>query len=114
MNLAAGQGHPSAAMDLSFANLALGVEHLALGRRARESGAGVPREIDDEIARLKLESLGVAIDTLTPGPGGLPERLDRPGPDRLSAAAGPEPTSAGGTTPRTPVLRASAAGSVRR
>ncbi len=67
VNLAAGQGHPSAAMDLSFANLALGVEHLALAGDTLENRVlDVPRDIDDEIARLKLESLGVAIDTLTP------------------------------------------------
>jgi adenosylhomocysteinase len=67
VNLAAGQGHPSAAMDLSFANLALGVEHLVLAGDTLESRVlDVPRDIDDEIARLKLESLGVAIDALTP------------------------------------------------
>jgi adenosylhomocysteinase len=67
VNLAAGQGHPSAAMDLSFANLALGVEHLVLhGDELPNRVLDVPREIDGEIARLKLESLGVAIDELTP------------------------------------------------
>jgi adenosylhomocysteinase len=67
VNLAAGQGHPSAAMDLSFANLALGVEHLVLhGGALPNRVLDVPREIDDEVARLKLESLGVAIDELTP------------------------------------------------
>ena len=67
VNLAAGQGHPSAAMDLSFANLALGVEHLVLAGDSLENRVlDVPRDIDDEIARLKLESLGVAIDELTP------------------------------------------------
>ena len=67
VNLAAGQGHPSAAMDLSFANLALGVEHLVLSGDSLDNRVlDVPRDIDDEIARLKLESLGVAIDVLTP------------------------------------------------
>ncbi len=67
VNLAAGEGHPAAAMDMSFANLALAVEHLL--RHREELGPGVlavPKEIDDEIARLKLESLGVEIDALTP------------------------------------------------
>jgi adenosylhomocysteinase len=67
VNLAAGQGHPAGMMDMSFANLALAVEHVVV--RGDELGPGVlpvPREIDDEIARLKLESLGVEIDELTP------------------------------------------------
>jgi len=67
VNLAAGQGHPPSVMDMSFANQALAVEHLA--RHAAELEPGVlpvPREIDDEVARLKLESLGVEIDELTP------------------------------------------------
>src|SRR3712207_5511323 len=54
VNLAAGEGHPAAAMDMSFANLALAVEHLV--RRAGELEPAVlpmPREIDDQIARLK-------------------------------------------------------------
>ena len=67
VNLAAGQGHPAAVMDMSFANLALAVEHLALHGDALEHRVlDVPREIDEEIARLKLESLGVEIDELTP------------------------------------------------
>jgi adenosylhomocysteinase len=67
VNLAAGEGHPAAVMDMSFANLALAVEHLV--RHAGELEArvlDVPREIDDEIARLKLASLRVEIDALTP------------------------------------------------
>jgi len=66
VNLAAGEGHPAAAMDMSFANLALAVEHLL--RHRDELGPGVlavPKEIDEEIARLKLGSLGVEIDELT-------------------------------------------------
>ena len=68
MNLAAGQGHPAAAMDMSFANLALAVEHLVHETPAScpPRVLDVPREIDDEIARLKLASLGVEIDSLTP------------------------------------------------
>jgi adenosylhomocysteinase len=67
VNLAAGEGHPAAVMDMSFANLALAVEHLVLrGAELDHRVLDVPREIDDEIARLKLESLGVRIDSLTP------------------------------------------------
>ena len=66
VNLAAGQGHPPAVMDMSFANQALAVEHLAAHAGELEPGVlPVPREIDDEVARLKLESLGVEIDELT-------------------------------------------------
>ena len=64
VNLAAGQGHPAAVMDMSFANQVLAVEHLV---RA-ELGPGVhpvPEAVDREVARLKLESLGVEIDELT-------------------------------------------------
>jgi adenosylhomocysteinase len=67
VNLAAGEGHPAAVMDMSFANLALAVEHLALhGDDLERRVLDVPKEIDEEIARLKLESLGVEIDALTP------------------------------------------------
>ena len=66
VNLAAGQGHPAAAMDMSFANLALAVEHLALhGPQLQKRVLDVPQAIDEEIARLKLESLGVEIDALS-------------------------------------------------
>jgi adenosylhomocysteinase len=66
VNLAAAEGHPAAVMDMSFANLALAVDHLARHGDDLEPGVlEVPKEIDDEIARLKLESLGVEIDTLT-------------------------------------------------
>jgi len=67
VNLAAGQGHPAAVMDMSFANQALAVEHLV--RHPGELGAGVhpvPEAVDRQVARLKLESLGVEIDELTP------------------------------------------------
>jgi adenosylhomocysteinase len=66
VNLAAGEGHPAAVMDMSFANLALAVEHLTLhGAELEHRVLDVPQAIDDEIARLKLESLGVRIDELT-------------------------------------------------
>jgi len=67
VNLAAGQGHPAAVMDMSFANQALAVEHLV--RHPGELAAGVhpvPEAVDRAVARLKLESLGVEIDELTP------------------------------------------------
>jgi adenosylhomocysteinase len=67
VNLAAGEGHPAAAMDMSFANLALAVEHLVVnGDSLEHKVLDVPKELDEEIARLKLESLGVEIDELTP------------------------------------------------
>jgi adenosylhomocysteinase len=66
INLAAAEGHPAAVMDMSFANQALSLEHLArhhgeLDRQVYD----VPVEIDAEVARLKLHAMGVAIDTLT-------------------------------------------------
>ena len=66
INLAAAEGHPAAVMDMSFANQALSLEYLAskygeLERRVYD----VPEEIDAEVARLKLEAMGVSIDTLT-------------------------------------------------
>ncbi|HEV7847395.1 MAG TPA: adenosylhomocysteinase [Thermoleophilaceae bacterium] len=67
VNLAAGEGHPAAVMDMSFANLALAVEHLNLHRAELDNRVlAVPKELDEQIARLKLESLGVGIDALTP------------------------------------------------
>jgi adenosylhomocysteinase len=66
VNLAAGEGHPAAVMDMSFANLALAVEHLAEHSEELEHRVlDVPKAIDEEIARLKLASLGVEIDELT-------------------------------------------------
>ncbi len=67
VNLAAAEGHPAAVMDMSFANQALAAEHVVKLRGTLEPRVyTVPREIDDEVARLKLASLGVEIDTLTP------------------------------------------------
>jgi adenosylhomocysteinase len=66
VNLAAGQGHPAEIMDISFALQALSVEHLALhGDKLLAGVQPVPQEIDTEVARLKLASLGVAIDSLS-------------------------------------------------
>jgi adenosylhomocysteinase len=67
VNLAAAEGHPAAVMDMSFANQALSVEHLVReGRRLERRVYRVPVDIDRAIARLKLASMGVQIDTLTP------------------------------------------------
>jgi adenosylhomocysteinase len=67
VNLAAGEGHPAAVMDMSFANLALAVEHLVVnGKDLERRVLSMPGDLDAEIARLKLESLGVEIDSLTP------------------------------------------------
>jgi adenosylhomocysteinase len=67
INLAAAEGHPSSVMDMSFANQALSAEFMAKNSdNLKKKVYAVPREIDDEIARLKLESMGVEIDTLTP------------------------------------------------
>ncbi len=66
INLAAAEGHPAAVMDMSFANQALAAEYMVKhGRTLEKKVYGVPRDIDLEIARLKLASLGVEIDELT-------------------------------------------------
>jgi adenosylhomocysteinase len=66
VNLAAAEGHPAAVMDMSFANQALAVEWLVRSvKDLRPEVYGVPDEIDREVARLKLEAMGVSIDRLT-------------------------------------------------
>lgn len=65
VNLAAADGHPAAVMDLSFALQALAVESLAGGEDLEPGVHPVPAELDREVARLKLDALGVEIDTLT-------------------------------------------------
>ena len=66
MNLAAGQGHPAEIMDMSFATQALGLVHMVRNHEDMECGVhAVPAAIDSEIARIKLRSMGVSIDTLT-------------------------------------------------
>ncbi len=66
INLAAAEGHPSAVMDMSFANQALCAEYMAKNHKKLENKVyGVPEKIDSEIARLKLKSMGIKIDTLT-------------------------------------------------
>jgi adenosylhomocysteinase len=67
INLAAAEGHPASVMDMSFANQALGAEYMAKhGRDLKPQVYPIPEEIDREIARLKLQAMGVEIDTLTP------------------------------------------------
>lgn len=67
VNLAAAEGHPSAVMDMSFANQALACEHLVKNKGKLEPGIhSIPVELDREIARLKLQAMGIAIDSLTP------------------------------------------------
>jgi adenosylhomocysteinase len=67
INLASAEGHPASVMDMSFANQALSAEYMAQNAKRLEKRVHrVPEEIDKEIARLKLESMGIGIDTLTP------------------------------------------------
>ncbi|MDJ0717084.1 MAG: adenosylhomocysteinase [Prochloraceae cyanobacterium] len=66
INLAAAEGHPSAVMDMSFANQALACEYLVKNKGKLEPGLhSIPEEVDKEIARLKLQAMNIAIDTLT-------------------------------------------------
>jgi adenosylhomocysteinase len=66
VNLAAAEGHPSAVMDMSFANQALSAEYLALNKGKLAPGVySVPANLDADIARLKLQAMGFSIDTLT-------------------------------------------------
>lgn len=66
VNLAAAEGHPSSVMDMSFANQALCAEFMVNhGKELKNKVYGVPREIDAQIARIKLTSMGISIDTLT-------------------------------------------------
>lgn len=66
VNLGAAEGHPAAVMDMSFANQALSLEWLVKNRGLEPAVYPVPEDIDKEVARLKLESLKVDIDALTP------------------------------------------------
>jgi adenosylhomocysteinase len=66
INLAAAEGHPSAVMDMSFANQALSVEYLVKNQGKLAPGLyDVPKETDEEVGRLKLHAMGIHIDTLT-------------------------------------------------
>jgi adenosylhomocysteinase len=67
VNLSAAEGHPAAVMDMSFANQALCAEFMAKNHKDFQKKVyTVPHEIDQQVARLKLETLGVNIDVLTP------------------------------------------------
>ncbi|MBC6424090.1 MAG: adenosylhomocysteinase [Hormoscilla sp. SP12CHS1] len=67
VNLAAAEGHPSAVMDMSFANQALACEYLVKNKGLLQPGIHkIPEDVDQEIARLKLQAMGIAMDTLTP------------------------------------------------
>ncbi|MEM5776670.1 MAG: adenosylhomocysteinase, partial [Anaerolineaceae bacterium] len=67
INLAAAEGHPASVMDMSFANQALGLEYMIKHHAEMEKRVyGVPEAIDRNIAKLKLEAMGVNIDVLTP------------------------------------------------
>ncbi len=67
VNLVAAEGHPSAVMDMSFADQALAVEYLVKeGANLEPRVYRLPRDLDVEVARIKLASMGVRIDTLTP------------------------------------------------
>ena len=67
VNLVAAEGHPASVMDMSFANQALGIEYLVKNQgKLPNKLLTLPQEVDYMIANLKLESMGVSIDTLTP------------------------------------------------
>jgi adenosylhomocysteinase len=66
VNLGAAEGHPALVMDMSFANQALGLEWLrSHAAELKPEVYGIPEEIDREVARLKLESMGIEIDPMT-------------------------------------------------
>jgi adenosylhomocysteinase len=65
VNLAAAEGHPSEVMDMSFADQALTAEWVWMSPRLEVRVHDVPEEIDKQVARLKLETMGVGIDELT-------------------------------------------------
>ncbi|KAM3093658.1 adenosylhomocysteinase [Phormidesmis sp. 146-12] len=66
VNLAAAEGHPSAVMDMSFANQAMAAEYLVKNKGKLTPGVySIPQELDQEIARLKLQAMGFSIDTLS-------------------------------------------------
>ncbi len=67
VNLAAAEGHPASVMDMSFANQALSAEYLVKNRGKLEARIHVlPQEVDNEIARLKLNAMNISLDELTP------------------------------------------------
>jgi adenosylhomocysteinase len=67
INLASAEGHPASVMDMSFANQALGIEYLlSHSKELKPMVYPIPKALDEEIARLKLEAMGIRIDVLTP------------------------------------------------
>lgn len=66
VNLAAAEGHPAEVMDMSFANQALAVEYFLQHRKLTHTVHVLPKELDQEVASLKLQAMGISIDTLTP------------------------------------------------
>jgi adenosylhomocysteinase len=67
VNLSAAEGHPAVVMDMSFANQALSAEYVVKNHETLGAGVhSVPEDIDREVAKKKLESMGVRIDRLTP------------------------------------------------
>jgi adenosylhomocysteinase len=66
INLAAAEGHPASVMDMSFANQALCAEYMVKkGKELKPQVYTVPEEVDNEVGRLKLQAMGITIDTLT-------------------------------------------------
>ena len=66
INLAAAEGHPASVMDMSFANQALGAEYMLVNANELKNQVyTIPADVDMEIARLKLEAMGIGIDKLT-------------------------------------------------
>jgi adenosylhomocysteinase len=67
INLASAEGHPASVMDMSFANQALGAEYMLKNHASLKPDVyTIPEDVDNEIARLKLEAMGIRIDVLTP------------------------------------------------
>ena len=67
INLAAAEGHPASVMDMSFANQALSAEYMVQNHSKLEKKVySVPDDLDRQVARMKIDSMGVKIDRLTP------------------------------------------------
>jgi adenosylhomocysteinase len=67
VNLIGAEGHPASVMDMSFANQALGMEFILKNKGKLENKVHIlPKSVDDDIARIKLDAMGISIDTLTP------------------------------------------------
>ncbi len=115
VNLGAAEGHPAAVMDMSFAAQALAAEYVAKEHGSLQPGVYVvPDQLDREVARLKLEALGIHIDDMTPSrcatsaPG-------RKAPDRgaPAAPAGPGPGAGASGLGRAVAHRAVGGGAVQ-